>query len=75
MTAVAKAINVAVILTIHQPSALVFDMLDDLLLLCQGRVVYAGAIKDASLSHHNVLSLLFSILSVDIILEKTLSIV
>lgn len=34
-------------MTIHQPSAMVFDMLDDLLLLETGRTVFAGSIKDA----------------------------
>lgn len=44
----AKATQVAVILTIHQPSALVFDMLDDLLLLERGgRVIYTGTIQNA----------------------------
>ena len=39
--------NVAVIMTIHQPSALVFELLDDLLLLENGQTVYAGSIHDA----------------------------
>jgi hypothetical protein len=44
---VAKQTDVAVIMTIHQPSASVFAMLDDLLLLETGRTVYAGTIADA----------------------------
>ena len=39
--------RVAVIMTIHQPSALVFGMFDDLLLLEGGRMVYAGRVSDA----------------------------
>ena len=45
---VAKATKVAVLLTIHQPSAMVFNMLDDLLLLADGKVVYNGPIESAS---------------------------
>ena len=45
---VAKATKVAVLMTIHQPSAMVFDMLDDLLLLADGKVVYNGSIQKAS---------------------------
>lgn len=44
---VAKNTNVAVIMTIHQPSAMVFDMLDDLYLLEVGKLVYAGSILEA----------------------------
>lgn len=47
LVTVAKATNVAVIMTIHQPSALVFEMLDDLLLLEGGKVVYGGSISGA----------------------------
>eukprot|EP01038_Epipyxis_sp_PR26KG_P013595 gene13595-18245_t len=47
LVAIAKVSQVAVILTIHQPSALVFGMLDDLLLLEEGKVVYGGTIADA----------------------------
>ena len=47
LVTVAKATNVAVIMTIHQPSALVFDMLDDLLLLETGKVVYGGSLISA----------------------------
>lgn len=48
LVTVAKATNVAVIMTIHQPSALVFDMLDDLLLLERGKVVYGGSLSGAN---------------------------
>lgn len=44
---VAKETNVAVIMTIHQPSALVFGMLDDLLLLENGKTAYGGSIPRA----------------------------
>ena len=44
---IATTTNVAIIMTIHQPSALVFNMLDDLLLLENGHVAYAGSIADA----------------------------
>jgi hypothetical protein len=47
LVTVAKATNVAVIMTLHQPSALVFDMLDDLFLMESGRVVYCGSIERA----------------------------
>ena len=45
---IAKATKVAVIMTIHQPSTLVFNMLDDLLLLEAGRTIFAGRIDRAS---------------------------
>lgn len=38
----AWSMNVAVIMTIHQPSEMVFDMLQDLLLLEGGRLTYTG---------------------------------
>jgi ABC-type multidrug transport system ATPase subunit len=38
----ARDMNVAVIMTIHQPSEMVFDMLQDLLLLEGGRLAYTG---------------------------------
>ena len=44
---IAKETGVAVIMTIHQPSALVFNMLDDLLLLENGHVVYGGHLREA----------------------------
>jgi ABC-type multidrug transport system ATPase subunit len=44
---IAKTTNIAIILTIHQPSGLVFEMLDDLMLLENGRVVYKGVLRDA----------------------------
>lgn len=39
---VAKSMNVAVIMTIHQPSEMVFALLQDLLLLEGGRLAYNG---------------------------------
>jgi ABC-type multidrug transport system ATPase subunit/ABC-type multidrug transport system permease subunit len=51
---IAKTTNVAVIMTIHQPSALMFDMLDDLLLLETGRIAYGGSVKAAALYFSNV---------------------
>ena len=47
LSSVAVNLNIAVIMTIHQPSAIVFDMLDDLLLMESGRTVFNGTIKDA----------------------------
>jgi ABC-type multidrug transport system ATPase subunit len=47
LSVVAKATNVAVIMTLHQPSGLVFEMLDDLFLLESGKVVYSGSIRTA----------------------------
>jgi ABC-type multidrug transport system ATPase subunit len=47
LSVVAKTTNVAVIMTLHQPSGLVFEMLDDLFLLGNGKVVYAGPIRVA----------------------------
>ena len=45
---VAKSMNIAVIMTIHQPSALVFDMIDDLFLLEMGNLVFGGSLADAN---------------------------
>ena len=47
IASVAKSTNVAVIMTIHQPSALVFEMFDDLLLLEGGKVAFGGPIRAA----------------------------
>jgi ABC-type multidrug transport system ATPase subunit len=38
--------SVAVIMTIHQPSEMMFDMLQDLLLLEGGRLTYSGTSDD-----------------------------
>lgn len=43
----AKSTNVPVIMTIHQPAAMVFDMLQDLYLLEGGRIAYFGPILSA----------------------------
>lgn len=40
----AKNTDVAVIMTIHQPSEMVFDMLQDLMLLESGRLAYFGSL-------------------------------
>ena len=48
LSKVAKKMNIAVIMTIHQPSAIVFDMLDDLFLLEDGNMVYGGSVIDAN---------------------------
>ena len=48
LSIVAKATHVAVIMTLHQPSGLVFDLLDDLFLLESGKVVYSGSIPNAA---------------------------
>lgn len=47
LVSIAAKTNVAVIMTIHQPSALVFDMLDDLMLLENGHLAYAGTLDNA----------------------------
>ena len=41
----AEKLNIAVIVTIHQPSEIVFDMLQDLYLLEGGRLVYSGPVS------------------------------
>jgi ABC-type multidrug transport system ATPase subunit len=43
----ARETNVAVIMTIHQPASIVFDMLQDLYLLEGGRLAYEGPIEAA----------------------------
>jgi hypothetical protein len=58
LSVIAKTTNVAVILTIHQPSALAFSLLDDLYLLEMGSLVYSGPISTApvyfkSIGHGN----------------------
>jgi len=45
LVALAKDTEVTVIMTIHQPSAMVFDMLQDLFLLESGRIAYFGPLK------------------------------
>ena len=45
---VAKSMNIAVIMTIHQPSASVFAMIDDLFLLEIGNLVFGGSVSDAN---------------------------
>lgn len=47
LVALAKNTNVAVIMTIHQPAAIVFDMLQDLYLLESGRLAFFGPISRA----------------------------
>jgi ABC-type multidrug transport system ATPase subunit len=44
---VAQKTGVVVIMTIHQPSAMVFSMLQDLLLLEKGRMAFCGSSKHA----------------------------
>lgn len=43
----ARSTNVAIIMTIHQPAAIVFYMLQDLMLLEGGRLAYYGPLHDA----------------------------
>ncbi|CAE8665440.1 unnamed protein product [Polarella glacialis] len=43
----AKASNILVICTIHQPSQRIFGLFDDVLVLARGRVAYAGPVEDA----------------------------
>ena len=41
----AATLNIAVMMTIHQPAAMVFDVLQDLYLLESGRLVYSGPLS------------------------------
>ena len=41
----AATLNIAVVMTIHQPAAMVFDMLQDLYLLEGGRLAFAGPLS------------------------------
>lgn len=41
----AEKLNISVIMTIHQPSEIMFDMLQDLYLLEGGRLVYSGPVS------------------------------
>lgn len=47
LTELAHSANRTIIMTIHQPSSEIFHMLDDLLLLADGQVVYHGPAADA----------------------------
>lgn len=47
LVSLARNTNVAVIMTIHQPAAIVFDMLQDLYLLESGRLAFFGPISAA----------------------------
>eukprot|EP01031_Cornospumella_fuschlensis_P027142 gene27142-32787_t len=47
LSSVSRATQVAVIMTIHQPSALVFRMVDDLLLLENGKIAFGGTVSTA----------------------------
>ena len=42
----AKQKNLTVICTIHQPSAEIFDLFENLMLLANGRVVYFGSASE-----------------------------
>ncbi|CAE8582044.1 unnamed protein product [Polarella glacialis] len=42
----AKASNILVICTIHQPSQRIFGLFDDVLVLARGQIAYAGPVKD-----------------------------
>lgn len=44
----AKAANLLVLCTIHQPSHRIFQLFDDTLILAAGRVAYCGHVRDAS---------------------------
>lgn len=45
LSQLSKAINVVVIMTIHQPAPMVFDLLQDLYLLESGRLAYFGPLS------------------------------
>ena len=45
---VTRSTGVVTVLTIHQPSAAIFDQLDDLLLLSRGKMAYMGAAAEAN---------------------------
>ncbi len=47
VASVARTMNVICIMTIHQPSAAVFESLDDLCLLEGGRPAFFGRLEDA----------------------------
>jgi ABC-type multidrug transport system ATPase subunit/ABC-type multidrug transport system permease subunit len=45
LTDLSKRLNIAVIMTIHQPAEMVFDMLQDLYILEAGRLAYSGPLS------------------------------
>lgn len=44
---IAKAQNIMIVVTIHQPSTAVLEIFDNLLLLSKGKVAYAGRLQNA----------------------------
>eukprot|EP00611_Tribonema_gayanum_P002965 TRINITY_DN1228_c0_g1_i1.p1 TRINITY_DN1228_c0_g1~~TRINITY_DN1228_c0_g1_i1.p1 ORF type:complete len:1434 (-),score=522.22 TRINITY_DN1228_c0_g1_i1:326-4453(-) len=54
ITKVARETGVVVIMTIHQPSGQVFAMLQDVMLLEQGRLAYFGSQADARRHFHSL---------------------
>ncbi|EJK55393.1 hypothetical protein THAOC_24879, partial [Thalassiosira oceanica] len=52
---IAKARDIMIVVTIHQPSTAVLEIFDDLLLLSKGKVAYAGRLKKAE-AHFESLS-------------------
>ena len=50
----AGSLNIAVILTIHQPAEMVLDLLQDLYLLGNGRMVYTGPLSCSERYLHNI---------------------
>jgi ABC-type multidrug transport system ATPase subunit len=50
----AESLNIAVILTIHQPAEMVLDLLQDLYLLGNGRIVYTGPLSCSERYFHSI---------------------
>ena len=50
----AESLNIAVILTIHQPAEMVLDLLQDLYLLGNGRIVYTGPLSCTERYLHSI---------------------
>ena len=50
----AESLNIAVILTIHQPAEMVLDLLQDLYLLGNGRIVYTGPLSCSERYLHSI---------------------
>jgi ABC-type multidrug transport system ATPase subunit len=51
LVGLAKQFNKTVILSIHQPRSNIFSMLDQLVLLAKGKMIYSGPAQDSAFSH------------------------